>query len=415
MELYVLDDLLRRIDVVDAFESLIWTERFSESGDFQLVIQSTSDVRALLTKNTKVVADDSYRVMTIESVEKKVDSEGRSILTVSGFSLEEGLKDRLAKQNFDNLELDPEWILTGTPRDIIKTIFNHICIAGGLDVRDIIPFMQEGDLLATPGSWWALPETLMWVDAIGTWADAYSSYDPENPDDPSLEITVTIKPGDLYSTIKNITDVYDLGFRIVRNGDLSELYFEVYNGNDRSSLQTYFDPVLFSADLDNLTDSTELTSISGSKNTAYVFSKAGTLVVYPDSAIATEGFERRILYVEVADTGEATGEDLDRLLRQRGLEELAKVKDVTAFDGEISKFGNYVYGVDYDLGDLVELRDSDGIVSKMRVTEQILVHDGEGERSYPTLVSEEVVDPGTWGGQPPYLEWVDAVGTWAEA
>jgi hypothetical protein len=43
MEVYILDSLLRRTEVVDQFESCIWTERFSEHGEFEIDIKSTID------------------------------------------------------------------------------------------------------------------------------------------------------------------------------------------------------------------------------------------------------------------------------------------------------------------------------------------------------------------------------------
>jgi hypothetical protein len=45
MEVFILDSLLRRSQVVDKFESLIWTERFSEIGDFELDLKSTLEAR----------------------------------------------------------------------------------------------------------------------------------------------------------------------------------------------------------------------------------------------------------------------------------------------------------------------------------------------------------------------------------
>lgn len=492
MDLYVLDDQLRRIQVVDTFESFIWTERFSEYGDFQLVIESTAPTRKVLTIGTHVAIETSYRVMTIETVEKKRDAEGRSILEITGRSLEALMLDRVAKKTMDDLTVDYEWILEGTPREIMKEVFKEICILGKLDSSDIIPFIQEGDFLVTVGSWYSLPTNLVWEQVQGVWQDFYSAYDPDDGEDPSEDVMVSIKPQPLYDIIKDLCDVYGLGFRIVKNFDKSELYFEVYRGNDRTSLQMGLPPVLFSVDLDNLVDSSEYHSVMESKNVAYVFSNYLTEIVFAEGDGAASGFERRILYVDATDTEvpereynlttdqhnainaalniapspehksalqslanrhRLTAEEVTLtlffttttlisaaqrtqitnarntniaynsvedayvapLLRQRGQIELAKNKKLSAFDGEISRFGGYKYGVDYDLGDIVELRDTDGILSRMRVTEQIFVHDIEGEKSYPTLVADSVVEPGSWGGQPPYLVWDDATGTWIEA
>jgi hypothetical protein len=59
--------LLRRDEIVDQFESLIWTERFNKPGDFELVIRSTPDTRrifkpGLLLACNQVASRDDRRV-----------------------------------------------------------------------------------------------------------------------------------------------------------------------------------------------------------------------------------------------------------------------------------------------------------------------------------------------------------------
>lgn len=416
MELYVLDEQIRRITVIDTFESCIWTERFNEAGDFQLVVPSTKETRGILTEDLLVACNKSYYVMKIESVEKKVDDEGRQILEISGPSLETIMMDRVAKETMSNLTTDPDWELTGLPADIAREIFKHICIDGALSTEDIIPFITEGDFLATPGSWYALDPELVWNDAIGEWEDAYSGVLAEGDGDTGDEITISLKPQTVFQAIQELCQVYGLGFRLIRNFDNSELYFEVYQGIDRTSGQDELSPIQFSADLDNLANSTEFSTLTGSKNVAIVFAPNGVRTVYGVGASEdTSGFDRRVLYVDASDVDLAAGAPLDLILDQRGNAALAQARKISAFDGEISQYSSYKYGRDFNLGDLVELQNNDGVTSKMRVTEQIFVHDGEGEREYPTLTRDLVVDPGSWFGQPPNLEWDEALGYWEDA
>ena len=418
MELYTLDEYLRRIQVVDVFESLIWAERFSVSGDFQLILPATPGNIRLLREGELVTVNDSYYVGQIDTVEKKLDAENRSILEVKGYFLEEMMKSRVAKKSLAGLEAEPDWELEGSPRDILKEIFYHICLEGGLSRDDKIPFMVEGDLLVTPGSWASLPDALYWQDvpAALEWAAAFNSQGPVGPVDTGDSIIINNEPMTLYDAIKTLCDVFNLGFRIIRNGDKSELYFEIYPGVDRTSLQSYFEPIMFSTDLDNLKNSTEFSTIADSKNVAYVFSKFGSLMVFPPGTDeAPRGFERRVLYVNAKDIEEPAGPNLNRLLTQKGQEELAKTKPINAFEGEITKFTDYVYGKDYNLGDIVELKDREGNMNRMRVAEVIRVHDAEGEKTYPTVVIESRIDKGTWASLPPSLVWQNAQGFWANA
>lgn len=360
MDLYILDDLLRRETVIDRYETLIWTERFSAFGDFKFIIHSTLKNRQLFSAGTRLALNESQRVMVVETVENKDDSEGRSILTISGRSLEALLEDRVARHTFDNLEIAPRWPLLGTPGYLARAIFKRICVEGLLHAYDIIPFIQEGTILP--------------ADTI-----------PE----PTEVLQRELEPMTLYAAIQGICNEYGLGFCLIRNLDESELYFDVYSGSDRTSAQSTLPAVIFSPELDSLTNVSEMDSIESFKNVAYVFSPSGSTAVYPLGVEEKAGFERRALLVEVDNVREFAGENnlsVLNILQRRGREALINHRRVTAFDGEIPKSG-YRYGIDYRLGDVVEMRKSDDASTYMRVTEQIFVSDAEGDRSYPTLAA----------------------------
>jgi len=378
MEAYVLDPLLRRIVVIDQFESLIWTERFVAFGDFQMDIESTMGTRSLLKVGTLLAMNESYRVMTVETVENGVDAEGRMMLTIKGRSLEAILLDRVAMSSTADLTTTPKWVITGPPADVARKIFHDICVTGVLDPMDVIPFIHEGTFLP--------PSTVA------------------EPVDP---ITVELDPTTVYDSIEDICTVWSLGFRILRNFDTSELYFDIYTGNDRTSGQALLPAVIFTPELDNLQNTKELTTVDKAKNVAYVYSPAGFLKVYPigvDEDIT--GFERHVLVVNATDVTSETP-DIPGALLQKGMEELAKNRVYQAFDGEISQDSQYMYGVHYNLGDIVEMRSTDGVANNMRVTEQIFVSDREGERAYPTLALNTFITTGSWLSWLNNKMWVD--------
>ena len=92
MELYTLDSLFQRIDVIDRYQSLIWTERWASWGDFELSIRSTFDTRRRLNVGTMLSLRSSYRIMIVETIEDGSDSEGNATLKVKGRSLEKILE-----------------------------------------------------------------------------------------------------------------------------------------------------------------------------------------------------------------------------------------------------------------------------------------------------------------------------------
>jgi hypothetical protein len=293
--------------------------------------------------------------------------------------LESILEDRVATDSLANLTTNPNWVLTGTPAAIARKIFTDICKLGILHASDIIPFQES--IFTT--QWYTTPE-------------------------PSTQITITLELTTVYKAIKDICEAYGLGFRLTRVDDKPEIRFEVYPGNDRTLTQEILPPVVFSHELDNLDNITSLKTVENYKNVAYVFAKNGSVVVYAPGVDSTmSGFERRVMYIK-HDGEEPAGAALTALLTQKGYDELALNRGLSAFDGEIPQYGSYKYGVDYELGDLVEIRNADGVSSRMRVTEQIFVSDGEGDRAYPTLSVELTATPGSWFAD-------DVPNTWAEA
>lgn len=389
MEVYILDSLYRRERVIDQFESVIWTERYAAAGDFELALHSTTANRKLLRTGTRLAINESYRVMEVETFEDNTDADGRKILTVRGRSLEKIMDDRIARPSLADLTTMPKWTLTGTPGAIARKIFHDICVLGVLDPGDIIPLVTEGSLFP--------------ADTIA---------------EPVDDITVEIEPTTVYTAIKNISDIYDLGFRLVRNFDMGQLYFDVYSGSDRTTSQSVLAPVIFSPDLDNLQNTTELTTIAIAKNVALVLSPVGHEWVYPlDVDPTVSGFERRVLLVKADDIQDTDPLIASAKMIQKGNEELAKNRSLSAFDGEINQNSAYKYGTHYNLNDLVEMRNTDGVTNNMRVTEQIFVSDQQGDRSYPTLAISKFITPGSWLSWDYNQTWLDldsSPETWAD-
>lgn len=387
MEVYILDSTFQRTGVVDSFESFIWTERWAAYGDFELVTVSDGESRGLLTIGTRLTIPNSYRVMTIETVINKVDAEGRSILTVSGRSLESVMVDRVAKKTLSDLTVEPKWILTGTPGAIARSIFLTTCVGGGLSASDVIPYIFSGNIFPS--------------DTIAEASDI---------------VTIELEPTTVYDAIKQICDIYSLGFRLVLDPAASKLYFNVYSGSDHTSAQTLRPAVIFSPNFDNLSDTSELTSVEQYKNIAYVFSKNGFNIVYSIGFdTSTAGFERRVLLVKADDIELPAGVALTEALRRRGIDELSRVQSFYGFDGELPQSSVYKYGVAYNLGDVLEMQNSSGVTNYMRVTEQIFVSDSEGDRSYPTLALNIVINPQSWFGWSSNQTWAEATVFWADA
>jgi ReqiPepy6 Gp37-like protein len=377
MDIYVLDALRRRTRIVDKYVSFVWAERWRAWGDFELVMDSTQDAKTLFKTGVQITHPDTHYVGEVETIEDKEDDEGRKILTIKGRTLEKILEDRVAKESTSDLTTSPKWTITGLPAVVARKIFHDICVVGVLDPDDVIDAVVEGSFMPDD----TIPE-------------------------PTDTITVEIEPVDVYTALKNISDVWDLGFRLVRQTDSPALYFDIYTGTNRTSAQDDVPPVIFSPELDNLQNMTELSSTATAKNVAYVFSPAGFLKVYATGVDPeVDNFERRVLVVNASDITDENP-NVPLALQQRGMEELSKNRALLAFDGEINQSSEYKYGRDYFLGDIVEQRNGTGSSNYMRVEEQIFSSDQEGDKSYPTLALNQFVNAGSWAAMG-LIEWDD--------
>lgn len=377
MDFFTLDSLSRREYNIEKYKSFIWTEKFSTYGDFEILTPATPANRQLLSVGTMLGCSESIYVMMIKTVEDNDAEDGERLLKVTGFTLEQQLEDRIAADALTDTVTTPKWIITDTPSEICRYIYREICHLGRLNASDIFD-------LVTP--------TYTTGDTI-----------PE----PSDVITVELEPQTVYKAIKDLADRWNLGFRIARNEFADPLYFDIYTGNDRTSSQTTLPAVIFSPELENLKNTTELKSDANYKNCAYVFSPAGFELVYPDDIAAdAAGFERHVLMINMTDI-EVGDPDASLKMIYKGYDELEKYRTIVAFDGEINQNSQYVYGTDYVLGDIVELRNSDNYVTYMRVTEQIFVSDPEGDRMYPTLTAVPFDESGSWALGYGYRKWED--------
>lgn len=559
MELYVLDSYFQRIEVIDKFESLIWTERFQEYGDFELTIHSTKSLRTLLTYGTMLSVNKSNRIMIIQEIENKTLTDGNKTLIVKGYSLEKILDDRIATYDLSNKILDSLYkgtITFNSTYDYLDTTSNHNLKDGdeiyfkssvgligklvgnitgwnttsnyfrlnkhGIDNGDKVyvktggtlpgnvtsgqmyyAIVMDSDLLqlaanptdaingtaidftgsssGTHSLYSALKDLQTYyvikvsdtrlklaetyeaafsanieyapLDLFGTvtgvnklyylhketWrikgtprqilegifynfcVDPYDSIDTlfiyhegslysNNGDLPEIttEYILDLKVSSVYTVIKQLCEIWNFGFRLTISPLYNKVYFNIYSGSNRTMSGT--SPVIFDINLENLVNETEYTSAKYYKNTAYVYSKYGSSIVYSDSVDEfTTGFNKKIIYVDATDIDTYPGTELENLLQQRGREVLNANKTIVAFDGEVSKTNDYIYEIDYFLGDLVEVKDVDGNSTIKRVTEQIFTDDREGERSFPTLSTQISVPTGSWAIESVIKVWTDVV------
>ena len=387
MELFILDSLFKRKTIVEDYISLVWAERFNEFGDFTVVIPSNYANKVLYKPGLFFGISKSDRIMKLETVED-AEEDGVKTLTLSGRSIEFILEHRVVWPSNAALSANPSWTISGPPKAIIDSVVSAQLSRSSWKPNNI-PNLRLGVSLYPQDT--IIPP----VDSI------------------AVRITT---PTSLYNYIKEIAKNYSLGFRIYKGPRWDDdIYYDTYSGSDRTLGQTAVPPVVFSFDLENLKSRSILKSVEKQFYGCYVFSKYGFDEVYVNGydASTPAGVNRSIFSIVVTEPDELTTDSQRQAYRiQKGIEALVSKQDIFVIDGEISQNSQYIYGTDYFLGDLVDMRDDTGDVKHMRVIEQIFTDDSNGEKDYPTLEAEMLFAPGTWEVLDATLTWPNAVGEW---
>lgn len=405
MEIFILDALLRPIDVVDTYISMVWTERFALKGDFHLVTLSTIANRRKFAVDTMIMIPDSKRIMRVNTIEDTMDVDQGATLTVKGFELVSIFEQRVMaikeEGGLPSDMLNPiAYFAGGTPLDLMSTMVWMVCISTSgwqLSPGDTVPYLQD----YTTG-----PPSL---------------YPPSNLPTPGTGgIKWPQKVASLYSALVDVAKAYSIGFRFYKDPNALKLYFEPYVGCDRTTNQVVYPPVVFSSDMSNLQATTEyIDNLPHYNNVVAIYEYKDPLdneitltkheiVSDPELAFSSGGFDQKTKFITITQLPpEITLEDVPEYLQQLAAEELTRSRPTSIFDGEVDQQSQFLYERDYYLGDLVEVRGDTGGAAYMRVEEQIIKFDGTGKASYPSLVTRESISPGTWKSWKYDINWND--------
>lgn len=375
MDIFVLDSTFHAISVLDSYMSVVWTERYSAAGDIVLKVADTPEMRLLLKEGTFLSIATSLEVMIIET---RLAEKG--VLTVTGPSLVAFLRNRIVKRSWDNKY--GFCLLSGLPGQIPGHIIRHFALPG-------FPggVMETGQVVST-GALEMIPNLIIGFEDTITYP---------------VSIDYPVKHGNIYDAIKEVCDTFNFGFTLYLDNVTPtsyNLYFGTYSGKDRTSNQSVNPIVRLQPALDSLAETKELHSISGYRNVAYAFApNVLAAVSYVGTAYANAvaqtavGFDRRTLLVLADDIQPAdvdltttAGQNAFRaLLTQRAKDGLANNNYIRMVDGQIVPQAGFTFGVDFTLGDIVELTADSGEYSTARVTEYIRSKDDSGFSAYPTL------------------------------
>lgn len=347
LELYILNRDFQAIHLLDTFESLLWTERYYECGDFEITSPASVQLLRTFEKENYLWSKDSNMVMIIEDIEISSDTEEGTLFMVKGRSLESILDRRIIWN---------KTTLTGNLQNAIHKILNENVISPSDSERRISNFIFEAS------------------------------------DDPLVtEKTVELEcDGEtIYEVIQTLCQTNELGFRVLLNND-NQFVFQLYAGADRSYDQDTNPYVLFSPKFENIINSNYLESNKTLKTVALVVDDSGDirteLIVECDTGAGRE-LDRREIQVAVSISSEEG--NVTAKMEEAGREELKENKATKTFEGEVESTQLFVYGEDFFMGDIVQIVNEYEVEAKTRVVEIVRSQTLEGMTIYPTFETVE--------------------------
>lgn len=352
MEFRVLDSNLIDIDILDKFESAIWTERYFGCGDFEIKVPASQKYIELLKADCYLWRENTDVTMIIEDIRIESDVIDGNELYITGRSLESILERRII---WGQTNLD------GNLQDGIEKLINESIIAPSIEARKIPNFIFK------------------------------KSDDKAITD---LKVEAQFFGENLYTAIQTICESKQIGFK-VRLTEENQFEFSLYSGVDRSYDQEILPRVIFSADMDNVISSNYIESKKTYKTVTLVAGEGegNNRKLYPVELESGggNGLSRRELFTDAAgvsktvDGGTLTEEQYEAQLKQKGVEELSKNDITKTFEGEMETVRPFTYGEDFFMGDIVHITNEYGIDARSRIVELVESKGTDGVDTYPTF------------------------------
>ncbi len=343
----VLSPGLDLLGEVDNYLSLTFSRNYHSPGEFQLVLsRKVQNAGQLGINNLIMLGADKHKTGIIRHKEIKANERGEEMLTIKGHALGTILRQRIT--------IPP----VGESHDIqeanAETVMKHYVRQNCLQIPGMeFPFLVIGD------------DQQRGINL--KWQTRYKN---------------------LADELEQISRLSGLGWHVYPDFNSKNWIFDIYKGRDFSAGQNINPPVIFSPEFDNIKTLEYVDSIINYATYAIVAGQdegADREVIMLGNDAT--GLDRHVIFVDARDV-----QDTDDL-PARGEAKLAEHQRVLSFQAEILTQGPFLYGVDWDVGDVVTVQNKEwNLTMDTRVTEVTEVYEPGGFRlnitfgnSLPTL------------------------------
>lgn len=318
----VLSSSLALVAEVDDYEQAYITRSLTGYGQFEIVLNYNSPYASVFKKNYFVVFGTNVkRVGLIEDVTRAVGAGGKGSqkVTIVGKQCKNLLNHRITLPatgaNY--------YVQSDVQESAIKSaVYDHL--GAGASVKRRLPSLS----IVTDQSRGTAVSVQVFNELLG----------------------------DVITQIGEASYPY-IGTDLYLNADASALVFDVIVGKDRTSAQSVNRRICFSSGYDTIKEGALSEKTADYRNIIYVGGQGDgankTIVTVADS-VEAEGVVRKEEYYDASTLQSSTQ------LTSAGTARLNALKQaIFSVDAQVLIRSQYVYGVDYDLGDLVEIKEYD--------------------------------------------------------
>jgi len=333
----ILDKNFNRLGIVDDYKSLIWTTRYNDHGDFELVVNISTKNFEYCNKGMYVMRDDDENVGVIEKIEAKMTDTDEQIFIFSGRFLTWILTLRIIAEQTQ---------VNSSVAAAINKLINENIISPSIASRAISNFI------------------------LGT----YSTTE-------TIEAQFTGK--ELYTVIHDICVQYKLGFKITLNAS-NKFVFMLYKGVDRSATQSDNPHMIFSDLYDNLLNFDFVIDYTNTVNAVLAAGEGEgdqRKTIWVETDNSPSGLDRFEFYDDSRNTSSNEGEiseaDYMAQLAEIGRENFTPY--TRTLGGDVN-FSSVTFKIDVNVGDIITIYNSRlGFSYNARIIEVIESIDESGK------------------------------------
>ena len=325
MELYIFNTNRELVGIVESFEYLRWTRRYSQCGSFELKAIATQENAELLKEGNIIWKNDDEEAGIIEHL--SLSQTDQEFITVSGRFATSFLARRIVWQTEK---------LSG-------------------DISDCVEQLIENNLI-NPS------DVARKISGI-----SFSS--------PSLDIPIStqISYRNLMDAVTELCEVSEVGIKTIFTPETGVFTIMLYKGTESQAV--------FSKEYENLTEQVYTVSAADFANTALIGGEGEGAERTFVAITSGSGESRHEIFVDAKDLrAEDFGVDYINTLIFRGQSKLNEQVIRYSFDTSVNPHGNLTYKVDFDLGQVVKvISKAWGVSMTTRIAEVEETYDADGQ------------------------------------